>query len=1489
VTPSGAYDSVVVTSNPASNTSVTFTVKNIGTLIDTYTLTMSCTGSITCVSEDQSSVSLNPGQRAFVGVTFTPGQPGTSGTVSLTADDGGGLNEKTYAPKARATGDRIDGRWFYNSTGYYNIVSIAGPPPVVSLSPYSSGFQAANEGVVYRHALPAIGTMGVQRALAIVYNSAAASPMAVLTVDIPSPGGSPLPTSYELQVQRASDLTYFTLLNNATYVYYAASGNSSTTRMVAAIDLKAHPMATGAYPINIVVTAVYPLGTIASSISSWLLVNDGSGSPYGAGAGIAGLLRLVVPNPAGGYGALLVDGSGASSYFDRACSSCSFISPAGDSRSLQTYNDPTYGALYRLSSLDGSIVDFLSTTGASNGLPLRTLRLAGLKTDVTFAFDATGTSLVSIRDTAGLVDTLMYVGGQLAQVRDRSGRIASVLVSAGQLTRITDPDGLSDSLIYDANARLTRVVDRAGGQWDYAYNALNQQQSVTGPTATDYSGSAVRPSSTTSTMGLVVWQPNIAGTSPTAPKASVRPDTVMRSVSDPLGNVTRAALDRFGLATKIIDALGETTTITRDTLGNATQTQEPNGHTVSNTYSGYLLTYHGDNTTGEALSYTYNNDHKVIEVSGGGARYDYFYYDGSGGPNGTVKLEYVGNTNTPGVWPPTGGDTLAHHYPDAFGRDTAIADGLGHRGHSTYSAPSAGGNLLQSTDALGHATAFQFDAYGLTSTATMANGATYRVAHDVMSRESTITDPRSGTAIHTYSALGLTRTVDALGQTYAFDLNAWGLTVAWHDLAGASRVDSTYYDMNGNARRLLTRRGDTITVTYDALGRILSRSARPDSGFPAETFRYGLNGAWVVAVNANAYDSINFDQAGRATSVSQTINGITYQMSYGYDTHGRLVSRSAPTGGTYETFVYNPLHGQLDTVCALGTCVAYGRDAELNPDSITYNAGLSSPWLQRQYFDSLHMVTHDSFNVAQLNNDFGATWTYDSLGHIVRAVTPTTGSLLPKYFSYDAAGQLTNACTQNGQFCWNEYGSVLAAYSFDASGNRSDHARVSPGNRVWFFNNDSASYDPNGSVVWKKGMGASYPWNSLDTTLLQWNGAGQLTRVEWWTHGMPTHTVDTMLYDALGHRVAKSKNGSRTWFLYDGDRVAMDIDGATNATVAEYAWTGAGDLLGMRTPLFTSVAITTPMNGTVVGLAAAQGGAEIKRYDVLATPWSQQSTDTGTVVRFRMGGQEYDQEIGLYHLGDRYYDPTMGRFLSEDPIGVAGGLNLYVYTSNDPMSGRDPTGLTSDDCQMGLNCPTVLRPMTVSTTLDLGWTDDLDLSVFLASLWEPSSPGVDPTQTPSGDGPTPSPGPQQRARRTPDKRQPTSCSCAYSQSSGVMVCSFAQNEYTVLPGYSGTGAGRNNPDMQQVRNVGPIPRGTYHTATYTGTHLKSTPNSPVLALVPDPGNDMSATDGGDRAGFLIHMDNPRTHDASKGCIVLPRDSDRRQIAAAGSCAVSVGR
>lgn len=63
--------------------------------------------------------------------------------------------------------------------------------------------------------------------------------------------------------------------------------------------------------------------------------------------------------------------------------------------------------------------------------------------------------------------------------------------------------------------------------------------------------------------------------------------------------------------------------------------------------------------------------------------------------------------------------------------------------------------------------------------------------------------------------------------------------------------------------------------------------------------------------------------------------------------------------------------------------------------------------------------------------------------------------------------------------------------------------------------------------------------------------------------------------------------------------------------------------------------------------------------------------------RIKFTGREFDLETGLYYYRARYYDPSVGRFITQDPISFAGGdANLYRYVSNQPVIATDPSGLT---------------------------------------------------------------------------------------------------------------------------------------------------------------------------------------------------------------------
>ena len=1218
----------------------TFTIKNTGTVSTWYMVHCGGAPNIACSY-------LTPDHYATVDDTVTLAAGASKVDTAYFAATSGGVGTLFVT----ATGDGI------RDSGSYT-VSVAGLVYHPSLSP-------ASDGISYDHPTPSVGSMGTSRAVTLTYNSTAARPMALVALDVAGPT-SPAPTGYELQVQVVGG-SYLTLMNGSTAVYYSATAGV-TSRLTAAIDAKANGLATGSYPVNVILTTTYPgPQTQTTTISSRIMVNDQTGSALGAGVGLAGVGRLY--SMSGSYGRLLVDGAGAMEYFDRSCAGCAFTSPAGESGTLVAYDSANIDTLFRLKALDSSSVDF-----NRQGRLLRHRVLPSIQ-DLTFTWS--DTLLTGITDASGRGFTLAYTSGSLVSITDFANRALSTTVAGGRLVRVSDPDGGKDSLIYNGNNLLTQLNGRSGGTWNYGYNALNQGDTLQAPSGPDYTGANVRPTITMQTAALVAWQPSVAGTTSGAPKGSVRPDTVYSVVTDPLGNTNKMQVDRFGMATKTIDPLGEVTNTAQDTLGNNVWLHDPSGHAKNATYSGYLLQTSHDSVSGQSWTYTYDASNRLETVQGGSVRLDYFYHDGTKGPAGALKLEYAGDTAAPGA-SPVGGVVVDSFFPNAYGQDTAVVDQKGHRSRWTYAVAASGGNVQQMTDAAGHVTAFHYNSYGLADTTTFVTGVKEATTYDTLDRVRATTNRLGYSTRYMYGSLGLTRVTDPKGQVYKFDLNPWGLVAAQHDLGDTTKFDSLKYDVGGELRSVITRRNDTLTLTYDALGRLRTRFSS-DTAFPAESLSYGLlpsGGSWTVASNRNGRDSLAYDAAGHLLYALQTFPGDTtkYAMTYSYDTFGRLHNRSAPPHGTTAHFAFDPALGAVDSLCALGTCEAIKSDSELKPVKLTYGAGA---WSHEILYDSLHEVTADTFSISQLQTDFKSSWVYDSLAHLTSDARGASPNVVTEKFAYDVEGQLTNACNQGIPTCSNEYlWTTGSAYQYDSAGNRADtaaHPTVGAGNRVTRFKNYAISYDANGAITQIAGLGTSGGWTSTDTTTLQWNAVGQLTRAEYWPAG-GAHTVVKFRYDALGRRVGKSVNGVTTWFVYDGGQVEMDVDSTTRTMKAEYAFNRG--LVGMRTPTDTLVAIDAPPVGTLLGLVRARDGAERKTYGVLArTPWSEATTDTGVVVRYRMGSQEYDQETGLYHMGARYYDPMLGRWLTEDPAGIASSTNLYSYAGNDPINAIDPSGL----------------------------------------------------------------------------------------------------------------------------------------------------------------------------------------------------------------------
>ncbi|MFN0138457.1 MAG: RHS repeat domain-containing protein [Pyrinomonadaceae bacterium] len=160
-------------------------------------------------------------------------------------------------------------------------------------------------------------------------------------------------------------------------------------------------------------------------------------------------------------------------------------------------------------------------------------------------------------------------------------------------------------------------------------------------------------------------------------------------------------------------------------------------------------------------------------------------------------------------------------------------------------------------------------------------------------------------------------------------------------------------------------------------------------------------------------------------------------------------------------------------------------------------------------------------------------------------------------------------------------------------------------------------------------------------------------------------------YDALGRRVTRNLGGGRevTKFTYGGEDVLVDDNFVTQTKYLN--GTGIDNKIRSTTGSTTSYFLADHL-GSTNGLANSSGALTASNgYDSFGNP-----TNAAFSSRYQFTGREFDNFSGLQYSRARFYDPNLGRFISEDPIGFEGGdVNLYGYVSNNPLNYYDPSGL----------------------------------------------------------------------------------------------------------------------------------------------------------------------------------------------------------------------
>jgi len=298
-------------------------------------------------------------------------------------------------------------------------------------------------------------------------------------------------------------------------------------------------------------------------------------------------------------------------------------------------------------------------------------------------------------------------------------------------------------------------------------------------------------------------------------------------------------------------------------------------------------------------------------------------------------------------------------------------------------------------------------------------------------------------------------------------------------------------------------------------------------------------------------------------------------------------------------------------------------------------------------------------------------------------------------YGYDTANQLTSlAYTLNST----AIGSVT--YAYDLAGNRVtvggswartglpqvvSNATYDAGNRLVTWGTQRFSYDLNGN------LGSDGP------TSYTWNARNQLT-------GMSGGTSTSFAYDGLGRRSSRTIIGASANFLSDDLNTVQELSGITPAA---NLLTGGLDETFTRTDGTGTRSLLVDGLGSTLELADSSGTLQTHyTFEPFGATTTLGATSTNPQA---FTGRENDG-TGLYFYRARYYNPTYGRFISEDPIGFRGGINVYAYVGGNPLSWVDALGLAK--------CPPNVRKFFKDLDVLLnGLANDLNTSVlFLEAL-----------------------------------------------------------------------------------------------------------------------------------------------------------------------------
>ena len=760
-----------------------------------------------------------------------------------------------------------------------------------------------------------------------------------------------------------------------------------------------------------------------------------------------------------------------------------------------------------------------------------------------------------------------------------------------------------------------------------------------------------------------------------------------KSVTDPtmITLTTRYEYDLLDRVTNITDPLGNIVSIKYDKNGKLFQ-KSVKYKKPDNAYENERIIFTRD----------YDAADRLVEETDSYSNTTSYQYDASG----NMRLMTDANNHQ------------THFEYDAKGRQTAIVDANGNRTETRY---DLAGNVTHVIDAreniisytynnlgqkiaeetpMGHITKYDYYPNGNLKSITDANaleelqeknmkGVTVYYEYDELDRLIYILDAKNGETHINYDLLSennITRITDAKGRVTEFVYNDLGQlkTIIKPNLedndpylnelesvdiellaqsANRNRPINYTYDTAGNVLSKTDHKNQQTHYFYDELNRLRRIEYLNDN--TSETFDYDHFGDLILVSNENVTYTYTYDQMHRMTSKKDSrfgkslewkydaVGNIDYKINYQgevtdytYDSTNRLVNLRN-RAYLQVNYHYDPAGRLLDRILSNGAKTSYEYDDNNRLKKLSNTSISGTVSVNNYFYDNVGNIT----SIKDENDNLIATFDYDPLYQLLSADYEKQDH--DRTYSYDNVGNRLTETRGNDTILSYQYNARNLLRSVQSNKNE---------RRVYF-------YDDNGNRCAMFTLNGSEKGHSL----YNYDAKNRMISAE----GI------FFKYDVNDYRIRKVKPDNTIHYLLEGEHLeAMYDQGGKiiakflrgviiDEVVSGYFY----DEIGKK----TNYTFHHDHQRSVVALTDRRGNiVENTMYGPFGEEY-ESSGGTENILKYT--GREIDKETGLYYHRKRYRDLDIGTFISEDPIGFEGGINLYAYAGNNPINFTDPMGL----------------------------------------------------------------------------------------------------------------------------------------------------------------------------------------------------------------------